>query len=124
MYAVLEIVWRGYTHWTMMLAGGICLCLLERIDAKVPLSLPLRAVTGAAVITAVELLFGCVFNLWLGWQIWDYSARFGNLWGQICPLFFVLWFLLCLPVMTVLSRLRERWATLLKERKTPPSASA
>ena len=28
-YAALELAWRGTTHWTMFLAGGVCLCLLH-----------------------------------------------------------------------------------------------
>ena len=27
-YAALELAWRGTTHWTMFLTGGVCLCLL------------------------------------------------------------------------------------------------
>ena len=27
LYGTIEILWRGYTHWTMLLAGGICLAL-------------------------------------------------------------------------------------------------
>ena len=28
-YAALELAWRGTTHWTMFLAGGVCLCLWQ-----------------------------------------------------------------------------------------------
>lgn len=24
LYAVIEILWRGYTHWTMAILGGMC----------------------------------------------------------------------------------------------------
>ena len=73
------------------------------------LSLPLwvRALMCAALITAVELLAGCVFNLWLGWRIWDYSKAPLNLWGQICLPFFLLWFLLCIPVLRIAGDLRQ-----------------
>ena len=27
-YMGLELLWRGHTHWTMGLAGGICVTLL------------------------------------------------------------------------------------------------
>ena len=50
-----------------------------------------RCVIYAYLITAVELIFGVVFNLILKWNVWDYSDRALNLWGQICPLFFFLW---------------------------------
>ena len=29
-YAALELAWRGTTHWTMFLTGGVCLCLLQK----------------------------------------------------------------------------------------------
>ena len=40
--------------------------------------------------TAVELAVGLIF-LWLGIPLWDYSERFGNLFGVICPSFSLLW---------------------------------
>ena len=33
-YAALELAWRGTTHWTMFLAGGACLCLLQWLAAQ------------------------------------------------------------------------------------------
>ena len=43
------------------------------------------------MITAVEFVFGLVFNVFLGMSVWDYSSVPGNILGQICPLFSVLW---------------------------------
>ena len=54
----------------------------------------LQAAAGAAVVLAVEFLSGCVLNLWLGLGVWDYSGIPGNVLGQICPAFGLLWFLL------------------------------
>lgn len=51
----------------------------------------LQVVAGTAVATASELLTGIIVNLWLGWNIWDYSGIPGNFMGQICPQFIVLW---------------------------------
>ena len=50
-----------------------------------------QAVAGAIIATAAEFAVGCVVNLWLGWGIWDYSDMPGNLMGQICPQFALLW---------------------------------
>ena len=41
-YAALELAWRGTTHWTMFLAGGVCLCLLQALAAAPLLSLATR----------------------------------------------------------------------------------
>mgnify|MGYP002274557567 FL=1 len=56
----------------------------------------------------MELAFGVVCNLALGWRVWDYSLLWGNLWGQICPLYSSLWFLLCIPIFGSLSLCRAR----------------
>ena len=68
-------------------------------------SLRLRCLAGAGVITAVEFTIGCVVNLNLGWNVWDYGHMPGNVLGQICPFFCCLWFLLCLPVFGLLARM-------------------
>lgn len=107
-YYLLEMLWRGYSHWSMALCGAFCFWLLWRINTDHPqVSLPLRALIGAAAITAVELFFGCILNLWLRLDVWDYSALRFNLYGQICLRYSFLWFLLCFPIST-LTRLLQR----------------
>ena len=46
------------------------------------------------VITTFEFITGCIVNLWLKWNIWDYSGVFGNVLGQICLPFSLIWVLL------------------------------
>lgn len=41
-----------------------------------------------------EQAFGLILNVWLGLGMWDYSNMPGNILGQICPQFMVLWFFL------------------------------
>ena len=97
-YCVLEVLWRGYTHWSMGLAGGVSLCMLGKCrDLLLRWHFLMRCVAGAGIITAIEFLTGCVVNLWLGWSVWDYSHHALNILGQICPQFFFLWLLLCIP---------------------------
>ena len=71
-------------------------------------SLLRRALTGCAILTSVEFAAGCVVNKLLGLDVWDYSDEQGNLFGQICPLYAILWFLLCIPVMPLGRMLRNR----------------
>ncbi len=99
LYVLLELIWRGRSHWTMFLLGGICFISLGLINEIIPWDIPLlfQAVIGACIVTALEFLDGCVINLWLGWDVWDYSMFPGNILGQICPQFFILW----LPVATI-----------------------
>ena len=42
-------------------------------------------------ITVLEFCTGCIVNLWLGWGVWDYSGMPGNILGQICPQYMLLW---------------------------------
>lgn len=98
-YAALELLWRGRTHWSMILAGGICMSIMFLIFRRIPgVSLFMRGIIGAVVITVVEFMIGCIVNNRLGLKIWDYSDQKWNIMGQICPLYSVLWGLLSLPV--------------------------
>ena len=92
-YGGVELLWRGRTHWTMLVLGGVLFVLLGLINEVLPWDMPLlpQALLGAAAVTAAELAAGLVLNVWLGLGIWDYSRMPGNLWGQICPQFAALW---------------------------------
>lgn len=95
-YGMMEILFRGYTHWTMVLTGGACILTLYLLLGWLSsLPLVLGALAGAVIVTAYEFAVGCIVNLKLGWHVWDYSSMAGNLLGQICPLFTAAWFLLC-----------------------------
>lgn len=91
-YYLLEVLWRGYSHWSMAAAGGISLLLLIKTFKKLK-NAPhyFKAIIGGGIITAVELAFGVVFNLVLGMGVWDYSAVPGNILGQICPVYSIIW---------------------------------
>lgn len=97
-YTLIEIIWRGYTHWSMTLTGGVCLVLLYMLNG-VMRGIPLagKCIAGALVITAVEFVVGCVVNLWLHRNVWDYSALRFNLLGQISLTFSFMWMLLSIP---------------------------
>ena len=93
-YIGMELAFRGRSHWTMFLLGGVCFVVLGLINELIPWQMPLlkQMIIGMAIITYFEFLTGCVVNIWLGWGIWDYSRMPGNILGQICPLFTFLWF--------------------------------
>ena len=107
-YPALEILWRGDTHPTMSLAGGICALLLFLINRRLaPGSLPLRLLASGAAITLTELTFGVIFNLALGLDVWDYSSLPLHLFGQICLPYSLLWCLLALPFCLLCPRRRK-----------------
>lgn len=93
-YAWLEILWRGYTHWTMFLLGGACFVIMGMLNEyKIPWHWCLlrQSIVSACVITVFEFVVGCIVNIRLGWQVWDYSDLPLNLCGQICLYYFLLW---------------------------------
>ena len=104
-YPFVEILWRGYTHPTMALAGGIGAVLLFRINRSLSRgALGLRLLASGAAITLIELIFGVIFNLGLGMEVWDYSDVPFDLLGQICLPYALLWCLLSLPFCLLCAR--------------------
>ena len=92
-YVCLELLWRGRSHWTMFVLGAVCFVILGCINELLTWSMPIwkQAAIGTAIITVLEFVTGCVVNLWLGWNVWDYSNAFMNLFGQICLPYIILW---------------------------------
>ena len=83
---------------------------VERAGAELPWDCPLwlQALCCAALVTVTELAAGLLLNVALGLGVWDYSGLPLNLWGQICPQFSALWWLLCLIFIPAFDWLR--WA--------------
>ena len=92
-YGLIELAWRGHTHWTMVVLGGALFLLLGGINEVLrwDTPLPLQAVLCAAAVTVAEFVTGCVVNLWLGWEVWDYSHMPLNVLGQICLPYALIW---------------------------------
>lgn len=107
-YGCIELLWRGRTHWSMLIAGGICFMIFSFVAQRFrDRSLLFKAVLCAVAVTAVELVFGILFNMILKMNIWDYSAVPLNFLGQICPRYTLLWGVLALgfvPLAEVLNR--------------------
>ncbi len=102
LYGMVEILWRHYTHWTMILTGGTCFAVLYRIFKKIALwSVWLKCITGSAVITLTELIAGYIFNIKMHMKVWDYSRQPLNFHGQICPLYSALWGVLTIPILAL-----------------------
>lgn len=114
MYFLLEVAYKTISgrpeaiSWTMLVLA-VALCVpVERCGAELPWDCPLwlQALCCAALVTAAELAAGVVLNLWLGLGVWDYSQMPGNLWGQVCPQFALLWWGLCFLFIPVFDWLR------------------
>lgn len=92
-YFLIEMAWRGHSHWTMAVLGGVCFVLIGDINEFIPWNMPLvlQGAIGSGIVTLLELVSGIILNLWLGLGIWDYSNMPFNFLGQICPPFSLLW---------------------------------
>lgn len=102
-YASIEILWRGYTHWTMAALGGLLFLLIGGLNNWFPweMSLVLQGTIGAALVTGAELIAGIILNRWLALNIWDYSHLPGNFMGQICPQFSFAWLFLSIVAVVL-----------------------
>lgn len=111
LYNVLELFYRGWTHWTMFFLGGLCFIALGAINEVIPWDMPLwrQVLIGAGIITGLEFVTGCIVNLWLGWAIWDYSGMPGNILGQVCPQYAIYWLLVSLAGIILDDCLRHWW---------------
>lgn len=105
-YSLLEICFRGFTHWTMTILGGISGCGLYVISA-LNTTVWIKALYGALMITVFEMITGYVVNIVLSMGVWDYSAVPLNFMGQICLPFSVLWYVLSLWAMGICKKVRE-----------------
>lgn len=95
-YAMIEIIFRGFTHWSMFIVGGLCFVIIGLLNEWYTWTMPflIQQLIGTFVITALEFISGYIVNIKLGWNVWDYSDQFMNLYGQICLSHTAYWFIL------------------------------
>lgn len=92
-YYTIEILFRGYSHWTMMILGSVCFILMGVWNEIWSWEVPLwkQMLLGGFTTTLLEFITGCIVNLWLGWNIWNYSSIPLNILGQISLPFTLIW---------------------------------
>lgn len=110
-YIMIEMLWRGYSHWSMLIVGGLCFVMIGLINEYYSYDIPLiwQMMIGACIVTVVEFVNGCIINLWLGLNVWDYSDMPFNIWGQVCLPYMVLWSLLSGVAIILDDYLRYWW---------------
>ena len=98
-YGIIELLWRGYTHWTMLLTGGTAFFVIYYLFSGMEdTSVVKKAFLGGALITAIELVAGTIINVIFGLDVWDYSNLPYNFYGQICLPYSILWIALSFPL--------------------------
>ncbi len=106
LYLLVELIWRGHTHWTMGLLGGICFTVFGCLTLiKIPLYM--KALVGTLLVTFLELCAGFILNIWLKLSIWDYSGLPYNFYGQICVPYALLWLPLSIVGIILYPRLHS-----------------
>lgn len=94
-YVLVELLWRRRSHVSMFVVGGLCFELIGTIHTCLQnRALSLRCGLCAFAVSAVELVSGCVLNLWLKLGVWDYSRLRFHLLGQVSLVYSLLWGLL------------------------------
>ncbi len=108
LYPCIELIWRGRTHLSMAILGGLATISIVWVDGVLKKGLFLqKALISAVIITQLEFIFGVILNLHLKLGVWDYRNQAFHLAGQICPLFSFYWFLLALGFIVFLDLEKE-----------------
>lgn len=97
-YLIIEILYRGYTHWSMLIPSSISFILIGLINEYISWDMKLwkQMLIGSGIVTVFEFISGYILNIKLGWHIWDYSNVPFNIMGQICLPFSIAWFFISL----------------------------
>lgn len=93
-YIFIELLYRGYSHWTMYIVSAISFILIGLINEYISWDMKLwkQMLIGACIVTIMEFISGYIINIKLGWNVWDYSNLPLNIMGQICLPFSIIWF--------------------------------
>lgn len=102
-YFYMEIAFRGYSHYSMLICGGICFLavgsagrrILENSRSALWAVIEIM-ISGMMIITSIELFTGVIVNMIFHWNVWDYSEQKYNVMGQICLSYSLLWSVLSL----------------------------
>lgn len=107
LYVAIEYIWRGYSHPSMFVVGGLCFLVIGSLnEGFLGWNMPfwMQAILGAVCVTMVEFVAGYILNIRMGLNVWDYSDLPFNFYGQICLPYFFLW----IP-LSMLAILADDW---------------
>ena len=107
-YGLLEIAFRGFTHWSMIITGGSALLILYLINMALPNTpIVLKALLGALSITITEFSVGIIVNKVFSFGVWDYTGTPGNILGIITPAFSLCWFGISLIMIYIFKNIQR-----------------
>lgn len=92
-YCTIEVLYRGYSHWTMLVLAGFLFVIIGLLNELWTWNTSFfsQVFSATLIATLSEFFAGCIINILLGWNVWNYSEFPGNILGQVCPQFTLLW---------------------------------
>ena len=106
MFYLAEILYRGYSHWTIFVCAGICglgLALINDGGYRFETDYRIQIMSGAALCTFLSFIVGKLFNG--NYEIWDFRGMIGTLriFDNQVNLFFVgLWIIIAVIAIPIL----------------------
>lgn len=108
-YGLLEILWRGFTHPSMLILGGICFCFIHFTAAYfTELGILKKGILSALFITSAEFITGLIVNIYMSLSVWDYSSVPFNLNGQISLFYSFIWFILSVIIIKTIEKFSKQ----------------
>ena len=107
LYYSFELIFRGFSHWTMFVLGGSCFLFIY-IQGKIVKwkdSVFIQVIRCIIFVTSMEFITGIIVNKWLDLNVWDYSRLPFQLFGQICLPFMIIFSGLCVLGILISSQL-------------------
>lgn len=77
LYYAVELLFRGYSHWSMFLLGGFCFLFFAWQGLQGGWKTPLwkQVLRCTVFVTSGEFITGIFVNKWMQWNVWDYPAQ-------------------------------------------------
>lgn len=104
-YIVIEIIFRGYTDFSMWILGGICGVIITFVnnglilDEKTPFEYQVAFCSMCCIVG--ELIAGLIVNQ--DYHVWDYRELFGTFaYGQLNIFFIMAWICICIFAIPLL----------------------
>lgn len=97
-YFYIEILFRGFSHFSMIICGGLAFIFCGLINQLMHFNISLitQMILSSIIITGLEFITGYIVNIKMNWHVWDYSDMSYNLYGQICLAYSLIWLVLSL----------------------------
>ena len=98
-YVCMEMLFRGYSHWSMWVLAGICGVIIALVNNGIFLSsktpFELQVAFCSACCVAGEYIAGLIVNQ--DFQVWDYREMIGTFAGGQLNVFFIMaWIIICI----------------------------